>query len=296
MKSWVKKLPKSQVELTVETQKADVAAAEEKALRKAANHVDTPGFRPGKAPLNLIRSRLKQEFFRQQTIEVLTTQIYHAAVEQEKLKPLAEPKVEVENQKEISDWLAGLPAQAGKIEEVLPKFKFILTVWPKVELGDYKKALKELKSGKKIETAKTLSEAERKASREKKEQTKRAEKLAKLSPQEQEEELEEKIFATLLATAEMEIPDILIENETEGRLLPERKKQIERLGLTLENYLKVQKGKTLEEYKRKLRQEAKRIIKLRLILEKIAAQEELPLEKEEDVRYIMERLKKIAGS
>lgn len=283
MKAWVKKLPKSQIELAVETEEPDVAAAEEKALRKAANYVDIPGFRPGKAPLNFVREKLKKEFLVKETIEILKDDVFRAAVEKENLQVIDQPEVKIEDEKS------------------LPKFKFKFSVWPEVKLGDYKKALAEIKSGKKIETAKSLAEAQRKATEEKKEQKARAEKLGKQTPEEQKEKLEGQILQVLLATAEVEIPDILIESEVEGHLLPAREEQIKRLGLSLENYLKVKQGKSLAKYRQELQQEAERIVKLRLILQKLAEVEQPEavvgeLEEKIDLGYIMDRLKKFVGS
>ncbi|MBM4402678.1 MAG: hypothetical protein FJ044_05535, partial [Candidatus Cloacimonetes bacterium] len=243
-----------------------------------------PGFRPGKAPLNFIRQKLKDDFVKKETIEVLKEDVLEAAVKKENLAVIGPLEVEVENDKD------------------LPKFKFLFSVWPKVKLGDYKKALAEIKSGKKIETAKNLAEAQSKATREKKKQVERLKGLGQKTPQEQENELEEKILQTLLTTAEVEIPEILIEGEVEEHLLPAREEQIKRLGLSLKNYLQAKKGQTLTQYKKQLRKEAEEIIKLRLILQEIADAEGFAsarrfggLEKEDDVRYIMERLREIVN-
>lgn len=278
MKTTVKHLPKSQAELTVEVDENDLAEAQAKVLRRAAGYVNVPGFRPGKAPLNFVRERLKEEFLREEGRKILADDSFAKAVEKENLEPIDKPEIESKN------------------KDALPKFKFTFAVWPKVKLGDYKKALKEIRSGKKIETAKTLSEAEKKASQEKKKHLKRAEKLGKQTPQEAEQELEEKVWEVLLQNCPVEVPEVLINKEVSERLLPERERNIKRLGLTLENYLKAAERKSLEEFKKELRQEAKKIIKLRLILQEIAEQEGLPLENEDDMRYIMDRLKKIAGS
>ncbi len=246
MKIIVKHLPKSKVQLTVETDEKDLAFAEEKVLKQAGRHVNIPGFRPGKAPTSFVRKKLKKDFVSKETLEQLTSDVFAKAIAKENLKPIGEPEIKIEN------------------KNSLPKFKFIFAILPKVKLGDYKKAIKELKSGKKIETAKK-----------KKKQSERLAKLGKQTPKEQEENLEEKILATLLQIAEIEVPDILIENEVEERMLPEQEAQIKRLGLTLENYLKLKQGKSLSKYKEELRKQAERIIKLRLILQEIAVQEQL---------------------
>lgn len=246
MKTTVKHLPKSQVELTVQTDEKDLASAEEKVLKQASRHINVPGFRPGKAPPNFVREKLKKDFISKETYEQLTNDVFTKAVVKENLKPISEPEIKIEN------------------KDALPKFKFIFAILPKVKLGDYKKAIRELKSGKKIETAKK-----------KKKQAERLAKLGKQTPKEQNENLEERILETLLQTVELEVPEILIENEVEGRMLPEQEAQIKRLGLTLENYLKLKQGKSLSKYKEELRQEAERIIKLRLILQEIAVEEQL---------------------
>ena len=260
MKTTVKHLPKSQVELIVQTDEKDLTSAEEKILQRAGKYVNIPGFRPGKAPSSFVREKLKKDFVSKETLEQLTNDVFTRAVAKENLKPIGTPAIETEN------------------KNALPKFKFVFAILPKVKLGDYKKAIRELKSGKKIETAK-----------EKKKQVERLAKLGKQTPKEQDENLEERILETLLQVAEVEIPEILIENEVEGRILPEQEAQIKRLGLTLENYLKAKQGKSLSKYKEELRQEAERIIKLRLILQEIAAQEQL-----KTIESVIDNLKQIA--
>lgn len=282
MEIWLKKLPKSRVELTIKTDEKDLAAAEKKVLQKATKHINIPGFRPGKVPLSFVQQRLDQDFIRHETIEYLGNDVLRKGLEQENLQVIGTPEIKIENEKSC------------------PKFKFNFSILPKVNLGDYKKALRELKTGKRIETAKSLAEAQIKAVQGKAKQNIRAKKLGTQSPKEQQEELNEKILGTLLQIVKVEIPEVLIEHEVETHLMPAREEQIKRLGLTLENYLKIKEGKSLDKYKKELEQEAERILKLRLILQKIANVEQpqdikgkIPLERGIDVGYIMNRLREI---
>lgn len=295
MKSKIEKLPKSEVrlEITVETQ--DLKEAKEKALKNLAPNVKIPGFRPGKAPLAMVESRVGEKAILQETLEVLISDVYTKALKEHRFFPLASPKVEfpaLDKLKSLDNKLAAAKQVYSLTKEGL-KIVYTVPVAPEIKLGDYKKALSEIRGGKRIETAKTLSEAGEKAREEKETQQKRAEKLGKQTPKEQDEELEEKILETLLDCSEFEIPEVLVEHEINEHLIPQARAKIERLGQTLESALKLQRNKSLEDYKKELRPVAEKIIKLRLIINEVARREKLPLEKTGDLGYIITWLKRL---
>src|SRR5919197_5727358 len=69
-----------------------VKEAEEKTARLYASSVRLPGFRPGKAPPQLIKKRFK-DAIRQQVIESLVQEAFQEIVDREHLKVASQPHV-----------------------------------------------------------------------------------------------------------------------------------------------------------------------------------------------------------
>ena len=65
-----------------------------KAVAKIAGQVNIPGFRKGKAPRNIIEMHYGKEAVKQEAFELVANQCYTEALEQEKLIPVSDPKVE----------------------------------------------------------------------------------------------------------------------------------------------------------------------------------------------------------
>ena len=69
-----------------------VRDAEERTARRYASSVRLPGFRPGKAPPQLIKKRFK-DAIRQQVIETLVQEAFQEVMDREKLKVASQPHV-----------------------------------------------------------------------------------------------------------------------------------------------------------------------------------------------------------
>lgn len=78
--------------LRVEVPVERVQAAERKAATYWAKRVRMPGFRKGKAPLDVVRKKYR-EAIRESVIQDLVTDTWKAAVDQEDLKPIADPRI-----------------------------------------------------------------------------------------------------------------------------------------------------------------------------------------------------------
>jgi len=76
------------VTVSVET----VKAAEDKAVKRYASAARMPGFRPGKAPIHLIRKAYAEQI-KSEALESMVQQAWQQALEQEKLEPIAQPHV-----------------------------------------------------------------------------------------------------------------------------------------------------------------------------------------------------------
>ena len=93
-----------------------------KAVAKIAGQVNIPGFRKGKAPRNIIEMHYGKEAVKQEAFELVANQCYTEALEQEKLIPVSDPKVEDSVFEENKDM----------------ELTIKVTIKPEVKLGDYK--------------------------------------------------------------------------------------------------------------------------------------------------------------
>ena len=101
---------------------ADVAQkATEKVARDFAKVARIPGFRPGKAPIPLIRRRFADDI-QSEVLQSLVPEYLTKALDEKKLAPITRPEVDKVEYKE------GEPLKFRAVFEVLPEF----------ELGDYK--------------------------------------------------------------------------------------------------------------------------------------------------------------
>lgn len=101
---------------------AEVNAGYKKAVKKIADQVNTPGFRKGKAPRAIIEMHYGKEAVKQEAFEIVANKAYSEALDQEKLIPVSDPKVEESTFEE------------GKDMELTIK----VTLKPEPELGEYK--------------------------------------------------------------------------------------------------------------------------------------------------------------
>jgi len=76
------------VTVSVET----VKAAEDKAVKRYASAARMPGFRPGKAPLHLIKKAYAEQI-KSEALESMVQDAWKQALDQEKLEPIAQPHV-----------------------------------------------------------------------------------------------------------------------------------------------------------------------------------------------------------
>ena len=79
--------------LEVSVPAEELRGAEARAAKKYAGQARLPGFRPGKAPPSMVHKRFAGPI-RQEAIEALLQDAYQAVLEQEKLTPASQPRVE----------------------------------------------------------------------------------------------------------------------------------------------------------------------------------------------------------
>jgi trigger factor len=108
-------------ELELEIPADEVSKAMERVAKEFAKVARVPGFRPGKAPITLIRRRFADDI-KGEVLQSLVPERVEKAVSEQKLTPVSQPKVE---QLDFND---GQPLKFRAVFEVLPEF----------ELGNYK--------------------------------------------------------------------------------------------------------------------------------------------------------------
>ncbi|MGH7531487.1 MAG: trigger factor [Gemmatimonadales bacterium] len=100
--------------LAVTVPPASVEAAEERATRAYQQRARLPGFRKGKAPVAVVRKKFAEDI-RQEALQQLVRESWRLALEQEQLKPIADPHIH--NLK----WQAGAPVTFEFHVEVKPE-------------------------------------------------------------------------------------------------------------------------------------------------------------------------------
>lgn len=111
-----------QLHLTVEIEAEAMQSAKQKAARKIAKQVKIPGFRPGKAPYNVVEKQVGEAAIRDEAIDIMLDDVYPKLIEETGVKPYG-------------------PGTLEKIDEdkTPPVYEFRVPLSPVVTLGDYDK-------------------------------------------------------------------------------------------------------------------------------------------------------------
>ena len=123
MKSKVEKTENAnevKLEITIEAEKFD--AAIKKVYFKSAKYFNIPGFRKGKAPLNIVEKYYGEEIFYEDAFNEVVPEEYEAALKENKVEAVSRPNIDV--------------VQIGKGKDLI--FTAVVETKPEVELGKYK--------------------------------------------------------------------------------------------------------------------------------------------------------------
>ena len=121
MERKVTKLEHCRTEVLVNVDKDLWKKAQDKAVNKLAENITIDGFRKGKAPINMVRSRLDQGRIYNEAINEVLNPVYLEILQEEKIEPMARPSFEV-----------------TKLSNEELELKVIIVTRPEVELGQYK--------------------------------------------------------------------------------------------------------------------------------------------------------------
>ena len=123
MKTKVKKLSDSRVEITVTLDSKDLKPAREKALEKLAKEVKVEGFRKGKVPKEVAAKFIPENDLNAETIDLAVRTTVIEAFKKESKSPLVLPNVNV------TKYVPGESAEYTATADIVPEIK----------LGNYKK-------------------------------------------------------------------------------------------------------------------------------------------------------------
>jgi trigger factor len=83
-----------QVKLTVEVDSDQLETSKRKAAKKIAKRVKIPGFRPGKAPYQVIQRQVGDEVILEESLEILVNDIYPSIIDEAEIEPYGPGKFE----------------------------------------------------------------------------------------------------------------------------------------------------------------------------------------------------------
>ena len=113
---------KNEVKLSfvVEAEKFDETM--KKVYAKTAKYFTIPGFRKGKAPMNVVEKQYGTEIFHEDTFNELVPEIYETAIKENNIQVVSNPDIDI--------------TQIGKGKDLI--FTAIVQIKPEVKLGKYK--------------------------------------------------------------------------------------------------------------------------------------------------------------
>src|SRR5919198_1864264 len=306
MQTTVESTAKHTVKLTVEVPVDEFTKDLDRAYRSIANQVRIPGFRKGKVPNRIIDAQVGRDVVMEEFLSSAVPTYFRDAVRTEDLAPIADPDIElepVERPIQASDFVT-IDVRATVHAEEVPeatRIDYLYFVgsgefWEKLDAelagkraGDILKVndvlperfgdsagsevtlqvlVKDVKARRLPEAdddfAKTASEFDTLAEL----WADLAEKLRELKERDAEGEIRDRVLQALIDTVDVELPDSLIEEETEHRLTHARERA-ERAGLTLDQVLSSQ-GWDEARLREDSRDHAIRAIKSDLVLEGVA--------------------------
>lgn len=235
MKSTLTKKDDDTIELTITIPWLDIEKTWDTVIDEAVKTISLPGFRKGKAPKKLAEKQLDPEKIQEEVLKALLPKYYTEAVKEHDIKPVMNPKIHVNKLDAQKDW----------------EFTATTAEAPKIELGEYKKAVQAVTAkskiiipGKEVTTPKF-----------------------------------EDIVKALLDGVQGTIPEILVEQEAD-KLLAQMLDEVKRLGLSLDQYL-ASTGRTADQIRAEYMERARNDMRLEFALQKIAEVERLTVDEKE---------------
>ena len=133
MKTKLKKLSETRVEISVTLDAKEMQEARLLAIKNLAKNAKIQGFRPGKAPMELVEKNIDQAALMDEELNIAVQNAIFPAFDGEKVQALAMPEISV----------------SKFVPKEMMEFTLTTDIVPEVVVGDYKK-LKTKKDVKKV--------------------------------------------------------------------------------------------------------------------------------------------------
>src|SRR5688572_14127835 len=91
------RLPRSLIALEIEVEDERLEASMDKAVRRLSQRVRIPGFRPGKAPRQIIERTLGRPALVQEALEELLPDLYSETLQSESIEAIGQPSFELKS-------------------------------------------------------------------------------------------------------------------------------------------------------------------------------------------------------
>jgi len=131
MKTEIKKLPKSELEIEFELTEEEFKKHIDGALLHLKDHMKMDGFRQGQVPLEVVEKKVGQENLLMEAGELAVKKSYSKFVIENNLEPIGQPEVQIKKIAKGSPFL----------------FTVKISVLPEVELPNYKEVASKVKMG-----------------------------------------------------------------------------------------------------------------------------------------------------
>lgn len=113
----------TQIKLLISATEAEMTPIKEGVVARLAKDVKLPGFRDGKAPAGLVEKNVDQNILQNDFLDEAMTQLYAQATQQENIRPVTRPEVEIKKFVPFSEL----------------EFEVTTSIVSKITLPDYKK-------------------------------------------------------------------------------------------------------------------------------------------------------------
>src|SRR4030042_2206075 len=132
MTSKMQHLTDGTIELVITIPWAEVQKTYDAVVDNTVKNAELSGFRKGKAPRNLVEEKLDKTKVYEDALQRIIPQAYGKAVEEQQIHPIVSPKIELQEATEKKDW----------------RLRALTCEKPKVDLGSYKEAIRDVKVSK----------------------------------------------------------------------------------------------------------------------------------------------------
>jgi len=263
---------------------ADVAPAYQKAIRRFSQTAKADGFRKGKVPLEMVEKMVDQSALVEYVLQQVLPAAYAEQVKKDDKHPVSQPEIEPMEIEKGKDW----------------KLNASFAEAPAINLGDYKATVKKAKKAAEKDIADQEAELTKKAKETAKKPTDTEEavpanaELAKdaqttLTDAQKEDLQTRQIFKHLVEDVQPQIAELLVRKEAD-RQIRQLLEQLEKLQLTVENYLK-SRNMSAEQLRLEYLSAAVTSLQLEFVLAEIGKTEKLTV----DDKEIDEMMKQVFG-